>query len=60
VRNDLETSVLTHVEALACRLNGVTTVGISSNVLVDRLNTDFEASAAVAEHGAVVKGVGRR
>ena len=35
VRNDLEAGVLGHVEALAGRLHGVTTICVSRNILVD-------------------------
>lgn len=55
MRYDLEPGVFAHVEALACRLNRVTSICVAGDVLVDRLDSDLKTRAAVAEHGAIVE-----
>jgi len=55
VGDDFVPAVLAHFEALLDGLDGVASVGVASDVFVDALHADLDASAAVGEHVSEVR-----
>ncbi|KAI6771014.1 hypothetical protein HG531_009869 [Fusarium graminearum] len=50
VADDLVTSILCETECLGDGCDGVSSIGVSRNILVQRLYTNLESSAAVSQH----------
>lgn len=57
--DDLETSVLGEVEAFASRLDGVSSVRVARNVLVDRLDTDLRSERSSDSRAYTSRRIGR-
>lgn len=50
VRNDLEPAVFGELEGFADGADGVAAIGVTSDILVDALNTDLESCTPVPKH----------